>query len=167
MRTPVQQWGTVGGRRPPSWATGARRKPSPDQRLPCGAVAAPSQSARALNKHKSTFAVPLPSPLRPSCGLDDLLINGWSCPQGGCAGGLPQAAPRESPPGRAEVPHSILRSSREPGAFGSNSLHLLPALPQGQISRPRGARALVLICISAAEVGLTPRRCRFSLTFTS
>lgn len=107
------------------------------------------------------LVVPLPSPLRPSLGLVDLLNDGWSRLQGGHAGGLPQAAPGESPPGHTEVPHGIPPPSREPGAFRSNSPHLFPALPLGQITRLRGAWAFVLICISATEVGRIPRRWRF------
>lgn len=103
---------------------------------------------------------PLPSPLHPSLGLDDVLSDGWSLLQGSRAGSLPQAAPGESPPAHSEAPHGIPPPSREPGAFRSNSLHLLPALPQGQITGLRGTRVFVLICISATEVGRTPRRCR-------
>lgn len=106
------------------------------------------------------LVAPLPSPLRSSLGLDDLLNDGWSRLQGGRAGGIPQAAPGESPPGHSEVPHGILPPSRQPGAFRSNSPHLFPALPQGQITGLRGTWAFVLICISATEVGWTPRRCR-------
>lgn len=143
-------------------------QPSPDQRLPMWGCGCPEPERQGFKKiNQRLLAVPLPSHLCPSGGLDDLLSNGWSRLQGGRAGGLPRAASGESPPGHAEVPHSIPPSSREPGAFRSNSPHPLPALPQGQIARLRGARALLLICISAAEVGLTPRRGHFSLTSTS
>lgn len=125
-------------------------------------MAPSSQSARALKNEinacgSSSFPPPsLPPWVRIIC---------WMTAGPGCRAALPGASPRQHQ-GRAhlatpKMPHGIPPPSREPGAFRNNSPHLFPALPQGQITRLRGAWAFVLICISATEVGQDPRQCRF------